>query len=389
MAVKLSPVFNDDQLINGIPASGGLLFTYAAGSSTKLNTYTDSTGTTAQSNPIVLNARGEPASAIWLTTGLSYKFVFAASTDTDPPASPIRIIDDVTGVNDSSVSIDQWVASNITPTYITATSFTLPGDQTSNFHIGRRIKTNNTAGTIYSTITNSVFGVLTTVTVVNDNGVLDTGLNSVSYGLLTNIDNSIPAIVKAPFIDSTPLLKGSADATKTVSFEVDGLTTGTNRTLTVQNASGTLAYVDSQTFTGTPTLPTGTIATTQTGRDNSTKLATTAYVDRRFTSSAQTVTSASLLTLAHGLGAKPYRIFITAICTTIDAGYAVGDEIFIAPTPIGTAGGNYGLTTYIDATNVYIRMSSNANVLLANNKTTGAIATLTNGSWQLYVRAEL
>ncbi len=34
---------------------------------------------------------------------------------------------------------------------------------------------------------------------------------------------------------------GSADATKKVAFEVDGLTTGTTRTLTVPNASGTLA----------------------------------------------------------------------------------------------------------------------------------------------------
>ena len=43
------------------------------------------------------------------------------------------------------------------------------------------------------------------------------------------------------------------------------------------NAAG-YALLASPTFTGTPTLPTGTIATTQTALDSSTKLATTAFV---------------------------------------------------------------------------------------------------------------
>jgi hypothetical protein len=43
------------------------------------------------------------------------------------------------------------------------------------------------------------------------------------------------------------------------------------------NAAG-YALLASPTFTGTPTLPTGTIATTQTVADNSTKVATTAFV---------------------------------------------------------------------------------------------------------------
>ncbi len=41
----------------------------------------------------------------------------------------------------------------------------------------------------------------------------------------------------------------------------------------------TKADLASPTFTGTPTLPTGTVAVTQTAGDNSTKVATTAYAD--------------------------------------------------------------------------------------------------------------
>jgi hypothetical protein len=46
----------------------------------------------------------------------------------------------------------------------------------------------------------------------------------------------------------------------------------------VTNIGYTPANIASPTFTGTPTLPTGTIATTQTAADSSTKVATTAFV---------------------------------------------------------------------------------------------------------------
>ena len=58
---------------NGNPLAGGLLYTYAAGTSTAQSTYTDSTGVSANTNPIVLNSRGE--AAVWLTGGLAYKFI--------------------------------------------------------------------------------------------------------------------------------------------------------------------------------------------------------------------------------------------------------------------------------------------------------------------------
>lgn len=47
--------------------------------------------------------------------------------------------------------------------------------------------------------------------------------------------------VQIPFTDSNPVIVGSADNTKKVAFEVDGLTTGTTRTVTVPNKNGTMA----------------------------------------------------------------------------------------------------------------------------------------------------
>jgi len=57
-----------------------------------------------------------------------------------------------------------------------------------------------------------------------------------------------------PVVDTTAIVKGSADPTKLLRFEVDGFTTGTTRVLTPQNADYTIAGTNiSQTFTATQT----------------------------------------------------------------------------------------------------------------------------------------
>ena len=61
---------------NGAPLAGGLLYTYEAGSTTPLATYTDSTGVSANTNPIVLDSRGE--ANVWLA-GDIYKFALYTS----------------------------------------------------------------------------------------------------------------------------------------------------------------------------------------------------------------------------------------------------------------------------------------------------------------------
>ena len=65
---------------DGIPLAGGLIYTYAAGTTTPQATYTTSAGTTAHTNPIVLNSAGRvPGGEIWLLPA-SYKFVLQTST---------------------------------------------------------------------------------------------------------------------------------------------------------------------------------------------------------------------------------------------------------------------------------------------------------------------
>lgn len=76
----------------GNPLNGGLLFTYVTGTTTKIATYQDQAGT-PNTNPVVLNFRGE--ANVWLDQTLTYKFVLAPSTDTDPPSNPIWSVDNI------------------------------------------------------------------------------------------------------------------------------------------------------------------------------------------------------------------------------------------------------------------------------------------------------
>jgi hypothetical protein len=104
MAVNLSALagagqqfFND----SGVPLAGGKLYSYAAGTTTPQATYTSSSGSTAHTNPIILNSAGRVATGeIWLTVGSNYKFVLYTSTDV-----LIATWDNITGVTSNAVGI--------------------------------------------------------------------------------------------------------------------------------------------------------------------------------------------------------------------------------------------------------------------------------------------
>jgi len=84
MTVLLSPIGNSMTPFLGVdtlPLAGGLLYTYQAGSTTPLATYTSVDGTIACANPIVLGVNGIAPTAIWLSSTNAYKFVLATSAN--------------------------------------------------------------------------------------------------------------------------------------------------------------------------------------------------------------------------------------------------------------------------------------------------------------------
>lgn len=74
---------------NGKPLANGKIYTYAAGTTTKAATYTSSTGTTSNSNPVILDGAG--FATVYLDIAKSYKIVLQ-----------------------NAQGVQQWVADNVT-----------------------------------------------------------------------------------------------------------------------------------------------------------------------------------------------------------------------------------------------------------------------------------
>lgn len=91
-------------------------------------------------------------------------------------------------------------------------------------------------------------------------------MNGVTYTYTSNNSwevTSVP-VNELPIADTTGIVKGSADATKIVRLEVDGLTTATTRVLTVQDSDGTIAYTSDITGTNSGTNTGDEVAATTT-----------------------------------------------------------------------------------------------------------------------------
>lgn len=78
-AVDLAPLVRQRYFdANGVPLAGGKLFSYDAGTTTPRATFTDQTGSTANPNPIILDANGE--ANVWIGSGF-FKFVLKDVND--------------------------------------------------------------------------------------------------------------------------------------------------------------------------------------------------------------------------------------------------------------------------------------------------------------------
>ena len=114
---------------NGIPLAGGLIYTYAASTTTPQATYTTSAGNIAHANPIVLDSTGRvPGGEIWVTVGLSYKFVLQTSANTliatydNITNGSIIVIGDFTGTGSQTAFV-----LSATPTGLNATNVYING----------------------------------------------------------------------------------------------------------------------------------------------------------------------------------------------------------------------------------------------------------------------
>jgi hypothetical protein len=185
----------------GVVLSGGNLYTYQAGTTTPCATWTSSTQSVANANPIVLDSSGRSTNEIWLQGGQVYKFILK-----DASGNTLGTWDNVAGVNDvNALTLSEWIAGT-TPAYVSGTSFTVAGNLTTTYQTNRRLQYTLGSGTFYGTITASSYSAgtgLTTVTFTADSTAMDNTVTAVSYGFLNATNQSLPFGVFAPLASPT------------------------------------------------------------------------------------------------------------------------------------------------------------------------------------------
>lgn len=132
---------------SGRPLSGGLLYTYQAGTTTPLATYTSSSGNTAHPNPIVLDSSGRvPGGEIWLNYLYKYKFVVKTSSDT-----LIATYDNIGGSFNASPFIANFTGTGSQTVFTLASS--PASEDTTNIYINGVYQQKNTYTVATTTLT--------------------------------------------------------------------------------------------------------------------------------------------------------------------------------------------------------------------------------------------
>jgi hypothetical protein len=132
---------------SGNVLTGGKIFTYAAGTTTPLASYTSNTGLVAHTNPIILDASGRvPGGEIWLNYSNLYKFVVKTSTDV-----LIATYDNIGGSFNVSSIIANFTGNGVTVAFTLASS---PASENStNVYINGVYQQKNTYSVSTTTLT--------------------------------------------------------------------------------------------------------------------------------------------------------------------------------------------------------------------------------------------
>jgi hypothetical protein len=118
-------IFNSD----GTPLVGGKIYTYAAGTSTPIATYTDYSAGTANTNPVILNSLGQ--ANIWLLTSASYKFIVKDASDV-----LLYTVDNILPPLDNNSFSSPPPIGNVTPSTASFTTLTLTATSASTLNRG-------------------------------------------------------------------------------------------------------------------------------------------------------------------------------------------------------------------------------------------------------------
>lgn len=417
---------------NGAPLAGGKVYTYEAGTSTPKVSYTDSTMTVQNTNPVILDAEG--SAPIWVSGSYKINLTdangvqqndfpvdnFTNDAGSPGPAGTFQIsaaggtVDaitanytpDVTLSNLTTVAVVALGANaTTTPTFspdgLTARTITkkggvalVPGDIAGAGYVA--ILEYNSAGTRWELANPAT-----------------TALPWVVSGGTANAITATYAPVIGTVYDGLILSfrASAANTTTTPTFSPNGLTARTitkkggsalvagdiagnlaeywlrynlaNTRWELLNPTGISGITDLSTVTIDPTADFVAFYDTSAGVYGKALANTIAPspISLSFTSASLTIASATVGAVAHGLGVRPKIINVTLINTSAELGYSVGDEVLYASV---ASDAGRGLQIFLDdTTNVRWVMGSTTRIL---QKVTGDGA-IDYTKWKMIIRA--
>lgn len=107
MAVQISCILNGQQFFDndGLPLNGGKIFVFSSGTTTPVNTWSDSSGLVLNTNPIVLDSSGRMQTEIWITSSTQVTFRLTLPDGTTVLEQWDNISGVLTGLNISSSDV--------------------------------------------------------------------------------------------------------------------------------------------------------------------------------------------------------------------------------------------------------------------------------------------
>lgn len=183
-AVFLTPYPRFRAMDAGDPLAGAKLYTYEPGTTTPKATYTDDTGNTANTNPVICDANGE--CDLWLEAPT--RLVLKTAADV-----AVWDRDNIEGVGyaEAGDAADEWFDLGLAITYLSGTQFRVPGDRRSTYQVNRRARVTAT-GTTYSMITAASYDGGNDWTVVTlETSILTVSVSAVAVGFVSSDDSSV------------------------------------------------------------------------------------------------------------------------------------------------------------------------------------------------------
>lgn len=224
---------------NGNPLVGGKVYTYAAGTTTPLATFTDASATTPNTNPIILDARGE--CNLWFSTATSYKVVLKNANDVQQwSVDNIVTYGTIAAQNFNNVNITGGAITGVTAT------FDLVGNVSGN----AGTVTNGVYLSATQTLTNkTITGLNTTSTIKDPNGT-DQVIGYRKYPQSTNTTAAASDVAKQLYVGATTTIP-SGVFTAGDHFRIIN---STGSSITITQGAGTTLRLAGTATTGNRTL---------------------------------------------------------------------------------------------------------------------------------------